>query len=60
MRDKTFNLAKNLKYDGFQRGLALMVYKFFDKKTFGRGIKNENMLNKELAEELHKLIIRKF
>ena len=38
--DKTFNIAKNLKYDGYQRGLALMVYKFFDKKTSGSGIKN--------------------
>ena len=36
-----------------------MVYKFFDKKISGSGIKNENMLNKELAEELHKPIIRK-
>ena len=37
-----------------------MVYKFFDKKTSGRGIKNENISNKELAEKLHKPIIRKF
>ena len=36
-----------------------MVYKFFDKNIFGSGIKNENISNKELAEELHKLIIRK-
>ena len=37
-----------------------MVYKFFDKKTSGSGIKNENISNKRLAEELHKPIIRKF
>ena len=37
-----------------------MVYKFFDKKTSGSGIKIENIPNKELAEELHKPIIRKF
>ena len=37
-----------------------MVYKFFDKNTSGSCIKNENMPNKELAEELHKPIIRKF
>ena len=37
-----------------------MVYKFFNKKTSGSGIKNENISNKELAEELHKPIIRKF
>ena len=37
-----------------------MVYRFFDKKTSGSGIKNENISNNELAEELHKPIIRKF
>ena len=37
-----------------------MVYKFFDKKTSGSGIKNKNIPNKELAKELHKPIIRKF
>ena len=37
-----------------------MVYRFFDKKPFGSGIKNEDIPNKELADELHKPIIRKF
>ena len=37
-----------------------MYYKFFDKKTSGSGIKNENISNKELAKELYKPIIRKF
>ena len=55
-----FNIAKDPKYDGYQRGLASMVYKFFDKKTSGSGIKNENISNKELAKELHKPIIKKF
>ena len=32
LRDKAFNIAKNTKYDGYQLGLASMVYKFFDKK----------------------------
>ena len=32
LRDKTFNIAKDSKYDGYQRGLASMVYKFFGKK----------------------------
>ena len=36
-----------------------MAYKFFDKKSAGSGIKSENMLNQELAEELHKRIMRK-
>ena len=44
--------------DGYQRGLALMVYKFFDKKFSGSGIVNEP--NYQLANELHKPIIRKF
>ena len=39
LRDKTLNIAKNPKYDGYQRGLASMVYKFFDKKPSGRGLK---------------------
>ena len=37
-----------------------MVYKFFNKNTSGTGIKNENMSNKKLPEELHKPFIRKF
>ena len=32
LRDKPFNIAKNPKYDGYQRGLASMIYNFFDKK----------------------------
>ena len=56
--DKTFNIAKDLKYDRCQRGLVSVVYKFFDKKTSGSGIKSTQ--NEQLAEELHKPIIRKF
>ena len=75
-RDKAFNIAKNLKYDGYQRGLASMIYKFFDENTTDgaatlawsetlatrnkSAAKNENMSSKELAEELHKPIIRNF
>ena len=33
LMDKAFNVAKNRKYDGYQRGIASMVYKFFDKKS---------------------------
>ena len=57
---KHLHNAKNLKYDGYQRGLASMAYNFFDKKTSGGTVKNENISNKELAEELQKPIIRKF
>ena len=40
LRDKAFNIAKNLKYDGYQRDLASMVYKFFDKKSKVGGVAN--------------------
>ena len=39
LRDKAFNIAKDRKYDRYQRGLAPMIYKFFDKKTASSGIK---------------------
>ena len=57
MGDKALNIAKNPKYDGYQRGLAAMVYKLFDKKTSGGAIKNGIISNKELAEELRKPIL---
>ena len=58
LRDKTFKIASDPKYDGYQRVLASIVYKFFDKKSSGSGIINES--NYQLANELHKLIIIKF
>ena len=39
LRDKAFNIAKKTKYDGYQRGLTSMLYKFFDKRSSGSGIK---------------------
>ena len=60
LRDKASNIAKNPKYDGYQRGHALMVYKFFDKKTSGGTVKSKHLLKEQLAEELHKPIIRIF
>ena len=72
LRNKAFNIAKDPKYDGCQRGLASMVYKFFDKKsalladksTKGSGITaltNKSVSqNQQLTGELHKPIIRKF
>ena len=56
LRDKAFNIAKNPKYDGYQRGLASMVYKFLCKKSTSSGI-NTDAKNEKLAEELHKPII---
>ena len=58
LRDKAFKIASDPKYGGYQRGLASMIYKFFDKKSKGSGITNES--NYQLANELHKSIIKKF
>ena len=60
LKDKAFNIAKNPKYDGYQRGLASIVYKFFDKKTSRSGVNDEIKQNQQLAEELHKLINKTF
>ena len=61
LRDKAFNIAKSPKYDGYQKGLASMVYKFFDKRSKGGGGVNIPLeFNEQLAKELHKPIIRKF
>ena len=68
LRDKAFNIAKDPKYDRYQRGLAAMVYKFLDRKTADSSVTtlaNKSAIkstpqNEQLAEELHKPIIRKF
>ena len=66
LRDKAYDIASNPVYDGYQRGLASMVYKFFDKKTMGSDraepspLGRTAKLNLKLANELHKPIIRKF
>ena len=59
LKNRAFDIAKDPKYDGHQRGLASMVYKFFDSKVSGSGAKLIPE-NKQLANELHKPIIRKF
>ena len=53
LKDGTFEIATNCNYDGYQRALESMVYKFFDKKT-GSGVS----VNGQLAEELHKQVIK--
>ena len=55
IRDKAFNIVKNPKHDGYQRGLASMVYKFFVKKsTSCSGVTNNKIKqNMQLAKELH-------
>ena len=68
MKDKALHIAKNPKYDDYQRGLASMVNKFFDKKSAllpdksvssSGVVNNEIKQNLQLAEELYKAIIRK-
>ena len=54
-----FNIAKNPKYDGHQKGLSSMVYKIFDKKATGSGVSRPLEFNEQLAKELQKPIIRK-
>ena len=56
---KSFHVAKNPKYDGYQRSIPSMVYKICDKKTSGKRVKNKNISNKESAKELQKAIITK-
>ena len=66
LRDKTFKIESNPNCDGYQTGLASMVYKFFakkftsfaDKSAKDSGVKY--MSNKQLANELHKPIVKKF
>ena len=60
LKDESFVITNNPKYDGYQRGLASMVYNFFVKKSKGTGIKNDIGENKQLANKFHKSIIRKF
>ena len=68
LKDIAFNIAKNPKYNGYQRGLASLVYKFFDKKSAsltdksvsGSGVNIEVKHNEQSAKELHKPIIRNF
>ena len=76
LREKAYKIASNPKYDGYQRGLASIVYKFFDKKStaepsslerMGSGIARDttklSSLERSsliLADELHKPVIKKF
>ena len=66
LKDKEYNIAGNPEYDGYQRGLASMVYKFFDKKSIGSGMAEPSCLERIvkdssliLADELHKPVIKK-
>ena len=54
LRDKTFTIASDPEYDGYQRGLASMVYRFFDKNCSESGV--DAMPNYQRANELHLLL----
>ena len=63
LRDEAFKIESDQKSDGYQRGLASMVQKFFNKKSQGGAIHSLSSNNKEikqLAKELHKAVIKKF
>ena len=56
LKNRAFDIAKDPKYDGYQRGLASMVYKFFASKVSGSGAKLTPE-NEQLANELHKQLL---
>ena len=59
LKDKTFKIASDTKYDGYQKGLASMVYNFFDKKSSsGSGAATEP--NYQLANEFYNNLFKRF
>ena len=62
LKNKALKIATDPRVNGYRRGLASMVYKFFNERTKGSGINNKGNLqvNSQLAEELHKPIIKNF
>ena len=67
LKDKAYDIASNPEYNGYQRGLASMVYTFFDKKSTGSRVRKDTAKPSSLersslksADELHKSIINKF
>ena len=51
LKNKAFNIAKNLKYDGYQRGLASVIYNVFDKKTQDSGANKKIKQIEQLAKD---------
>ena len=60
LTDKAFNIAENPRQYGYQRGLASMVYNFFDKNSIGSGVNIPLKFNEQLAKKICKQIIRNF
>ena len=44
LKNKALKIATDPRVNGYQRGLASMVYKFFDERTKGSGINNKGNL----------------
>ena len=61
LKDRAYEIGLNTKYDGYQRGLASIIYKFFGKKI-GSGMKSKNgsKYKWSVSQELHKTTIKKF
>ena len=62
LKDKAYSIASNPEYDGYQRGLASMIYNFFVKKFTGRGTAKSTAEPSSLilADELHQPVIKNF
>ena len=62
LKNKALKIATDARVNGYQTGLASMVYKFFNEITKGSGINNKGnlLVHSQLAEELHKPIIKNF
>ena len=58
LRDKVLKITSDAKYDGYQRGLASMVFRFFDKKSSGSSVATEPSY--QIANELLRQNYRKF
>ena len=57
LRDKELKVASDQKYDDNQKGLAS---KLFEKKSSGSDVATKSEPNYQLADELHRQIIRTF
>ena len=63
LKERADESARNRGYDGYQRALASMFYNFLDKKTGSGAIVTSKVrasVNEQLAEELHKPVIKQF
>ena len=57
LEDRAYEISINTNYDGYQKGLVNMLYKFFDKKA---GLRTKANVKSVLAQEIHKPVLKKF